>query len=173
MQNPSQLFAPSFSWSFFAQRVLSLLFWFIISLALTTIAPGAISRAVARFQLSKLKVFAIGSVGFLFTTIGVMTSLSLLPNYVSAIASFMGFIMLLLAYVYGRVALQVSIGKQLQKHLLPDNKHSETLALLIGAFVWTVFLSIPYLWTFAFIALIAASIGLVLTARSTNVWQKI
>jgi hypothetical protein len=172
-QNPSQLFAPSFSWAFFAQRILSLLFWFIVSLALTTIAPGAVSRGVARFQLSKLKVFAIGSVGFLLTTVGVMASLSFLPNYLSALASLMAFILLVLGYVYGRVALQVSIGKQLQKHLLPDNKHSETFALLIGAFVWTFLLSIPYLWTFALIALIAASVGLVLTARSTNNWQKI
>ncbi len=171
-QNPSQIFAPSFSWAFLAQRVLSLLFWFVISLAVTTIAPGAISRAVARFQLSKLKIFAVGSVGFLITTISVTASLSFLPNYVSAIASLMAFVLLLLGYVFGRVALQVSVGKQLQKRLLPNNNHSETFALLIGTFVWTLLLSIPYVWTFALIALIAASVGLVLTARSTNDWQK-
>ena len=50
--------------------------------------------------------------------------------------------------------------------------HKLTVALLIGAFVWTLLLSIPYLWMFALIALIAASLGLVLTARSTNDWQK-
>ena len=171
-QNPSQIFAPSFSWAFLAQRVLSLLFWFVISLAVTTIAPGAISRAVARFQLSKLKIFAVGSVGFLITTISVTASLSFLPNYVSAIASLMAFVLLLLGYVFGRVALQVSVGKQLQKRLLPNNNHSETFALLIGTFVWTLLLSIPYVWIFALIALIAASVGLVLTARSTNDWQK-
>ena len=171
-QNPSQIFAPSFSWAFLAQRVLSLLFWFVISLAVTTIAPGAISRAVARFQLSKLKIFAVGSVGFLITTISVTASLSFLPNYVSAIASLMAFVLLLLGYVFGRVALQVSVGKQLQKRLLPNNNHSETFALLIGTFVWTLLLSIPYVWTFALIALIAASVGLVLTARTTNDWQK-
>ena len=171
-QNPSQIFAPSFSWAFLVQRVLSLLFWFVISLAVTTIAPGAISRAVARFQLSKLKIFAVGSVGFLITTISVTASLSFLPNYVSAIASLMAFVLLLLGYVFGRVALQVSVGKQLQKRLLPNNNHSETFALLIGTFVWTLLLSIPYVWTFALIALIAASVGLVLTARSTNDWQK-
>ena len=171
-QDPSQLFAPSFSWAFVAQRVLSLLFWFVISLAVTTIAPGAVSRAVARFHLSKLKIFAVGSVGFLMTTIGALASLSFLPNYVSAIASLMAFVLLLLGYVFGRVTLQVSVGKQLQKRFLPDNNRSETLALLMGAFVWTLLLSIPYVWTFALIALITASVGLVLTARSTNDWQK-
>ena len=171
-QNPSQIFAPNFSLGFLAQRILLLLFWFVISLALTTIAPGAVSRAVARFQLSTLKVFAFGSVGFIVTVTTVMFSLSFLPDYVYAIVILMAFVLLLLSFVFGRVALQVSTGKQIQKLLLPDNKHSETVALFIGAFVWTLLLSIPYLWMFALIALIAASLGLVLTARSTNGWQK-
>jgi hypothetical protein len=171
-QNPSQIFSPNFSLGFLAQRVLLLLFWFIISLALTTIAPGAVSRAVARFQLSTLKVFAFGSIGFVTTVIIVMSSLSFLPNYVYTIVVLMAFVLLLLSFVFGRVALQVSVGKQIQKRLLPENKQSETSALLIGALVWTLLLSIPYLWTFALVALIAASLGLVLTARSTNGWQK-
>ncbi len=171
-QNPSKIFAPSFSIGFLAQRILLLLFWFVISLALTTIAPGAVSRAVARFQLSALKVFAFGAVGFIVTVTIVMFSLSFLPDYVYAIVILMAFVLLLLSFVFGRVALQVSMGKQIQKLLLPDNKHSETVALLIGAIVWTLLLSIPYLWMFALIALIAASLGLVLTARSTNDWQK-
>lgn len=172
-QNPSQIFAPSFSWSFLVQRILSILFWFVISLALTTIAPGAVSRAVARFQLSMLKIVAIGFAAFAVTTFGVMAGLRFLPNYMSAIVSLMIFLLLVLGYVFGRVSLQVSAGKRLQKFFLPNGKHSETLALLLGAFVWTLILSIPYVWTFALIALIAASLGLVLTARSTSNWQKI
>lgn len=171
-QNPSQLFSTSFSLGFLAQRVLLLLFWFVISLALTTIAPGAVSRAVARFQLSALKIFAFGSLGFVIMIAVVMSSLSYLPNYVYTIVVLMAFALLLLSFVFGRVALQVSVGKQIQKRFLPENKHSETVALLIGAFVWTALLSIPYLWTFALIVLTAASLGLVLTARSTNSWQK-
>ena len=171
-QNPAQIFSPEFSWSFFAQRILSVLFWFIISLAFTTIAPGAISRAITRFQLSTLKVIAIGFAGFVITTIGVISGLSLLPNYLSAIISLMAFILLMLGYVFGRVALQVSLGKRLQKHFLPENKQSETLAILIGVIVWTIFLSIPFIWTFALLILLSASLGLVLTARSTNVWKK-
>ena len=171
-QNPSQLFAPSLTWSFLTQRILLLLFWFVISLALTTIAPGAVSRAAARFQLSALKVIAFGMVGFLLTTVGVMLSLSFLPSYVYAIIVLMAFFLLVVSFVFGRVALQVSVGKRLQKHFLPDNQHSETLALFIGTFVWTFLLSIPYFWTFALIFLISASLGLVLTARSNNSWQK-
>lgn len=171
-QNPSQLFAPSLTWSFFTQRVLLLFFWFVISLALATIAPGAVSRAVARFQLSTLKVVAFGMFGFVFLIAGVMLSLSFLPGYVYAIILLMSFLLLIVSFVFGRVALQVSVGKRLQKRFLPDRKHSETLALFIGTFVWTLLLSIPYFWTLALVFLIAASLGLVLTARSANNWQK-
>ena len=170
--NPTQLFSPTLTWTFLAQRVLSILFWFIITLVFTTLAPGAVSRAIARFQLSTLKVIAIGFAAFVTTTIAVIASLSFLPNYLSAIISLMGFILLMLGYVFGRVALQVSIGKQLQKHVLSEKKQSETIAILIGVIVWTIFLSIPYLWTLALFALLSASLGLILTARSTNGWQK-
>ncbi|MDQ2746219.1 MAG: hypothetical protein M3T96_03060 [Acidobacteriota bacterium] len=171
-QNPSQLFAPSLTWGFLAQRILLLLFWFVISLVLTTVAPGAVSRAVARFQLSALKIVAFGMFGFVVLTVGVMLSLSFLPSYVYAIIVLMTFLLLVVSFVFGRVALQVSVGKLLQKRFLPDSKHSETLILFIGTFVWTVFLSIPYFWTFALVLLISASLGLIITARSTNSWQK-
>jgi hypothetical protein len=171
-QNPSQLFSPTVTLGFLAQRILSILFWFMVSLALTTISPGAVSRAIARFRLSTLKVVAIGFFSFVGTTIGVMACLNFLPNYINAIVVFMVFLLLILAYVFGRVALQLIVGKQLQKQFLPESKQSETLAILIGVIVWTIFLSIPYLWFFALLALISASIGLVLTARSSLGWQK-
>jgi hypothetical protein len=171
-QNPAQILSPSLSWSFLAQRILSILFWFVISLALTTISPGAVSRAVARFQLSTLKVFAVGFVGFFVTVVGVVAGLNFLPDYLSTIISLMALILLILGYVFGRVALQMSIGKILQKHVLPEKMQSETIALLIGVIVWSIFLSIPYLWVIALMTLFSASIGLVLTARSANNWQK-
>ena len=171
-QNPSQILSPALSWSFLAQRILLILFWFIISLIFTTIAPGAVSRAITRFHLSTLKVIGLGFVGFVVTTIGVISSLSFLPNYLSAIISLMAFFLLILGYVFGRVSLQISLGKQLQKRFIPESRQSETLAILIGVVVWTIFLSIPFLWTFSLLILLSASLGLVLTARSTNAWKK-
>jgi hypothetical protein len=171
-QNPASIFSPSLSWSFLAQRILSILFWFLISLALTTIAPGAVGRAVARFQLSTLKIFAIGFFGFLATIFGVIAGLKFLPDYLSALVGLMAFFLIILGYVFGRVALQMVIGKMLQKRLLSEKKQSETIALLIGVIVWTLLLSIPYLWVFALLTLFSASIGLVFTARSNEGWQK-
>ncbi|CAN5522950.1 hypothetical protein BH10ACI1_BH10ACI1_27630 [soil metagenome] len=171
--NPAQILSPSYTWSFFAQRILSILFWFIISLALTTIAPGAISRAVARFQLSTLKIFAIGFFGFWITIFGVIAGLKILPDYLSAIVSLMAFVLLILGYVFGRSALQMTVGKIIMKKLVPEKRQSETTALLFGVIFWTILLSIPYIWTFALLTLFSSSLGLVLTARSANKWQKV
>jgi hypothetical protein len=172
-QNPSQIFSPTLTWSFLAQRVLSLLFWFIIALGLTTITPNAVGRAVARFQLSTLKVFGIGALAFTVSTLGVIVSFGLLPSFVSAIVGIMSFILIMLAYVFGRVTLQLSIGKWILKKLSSGQKPSETIALFIGAFIWTLLLSVPYLWLIAVFILFTASMGLVLTARSKTSWESI
>ncbi|MEP7213286.1 MAG: hypothetical protein ABI791_09440 [Acidobacteriota bacterium] len=169
-QNPSQIFAPSLSLTFLAWRVLSILFWFIVTLALATIAPGAVSRAIARFKLSTLKVTALGFSGLVLTTVAVIFSLKFLPSDLSAALGLMVFSLMMLSYVFGRVALQVSVGQLLQRKFLTEGKRSETIAILIGVVVWTVVLSIPYIWSFAVLALFSAGIGLVLTARSKGPW---
>ena len=172
VQNQTQLFAPQFSWAFFAQRLLSMLFWFVISLALTTIAPGAVSRAVTRFQLSTSTVVAIGLLAFLTATLSVTASLSFMPTYLSVIIVPMISILLMLSLVYGRVTVHVTFGKWFQKIFWSDKNHSETFSIFIGTLVWTILTSIPYIWTVAVIFLFAVSLGLVITARTSISWQK-
>lgn len=170
-QNPSQIFSPQLSWSFFAWRLLSVLFWFIVSLLFITIAPGAISRAVARFHLSPLKIVGLGLLLFILMTLGVIASLTFLPTGFSGIISLMGFVLLSLAYFFGRVSLQVSIGKLLQKHFLAEKYHSESLAVFIGSLILVILLSIPYFWLLAVVLLFSASLGLVITGRTYNNWR--
>jgi len=170
-QNPAQIFSPSLSLGFVAQRLVIALFWFVITLVLATLAPGAVSRAVARIQLSWLKVSAIGAAVFLVISILIIGGALVLPNYLSATLALMGMLLLLLGYVFGRVALQVSLGKIVQKHLLSDPNRSETLAILIGVLAWTVLLSLPYLWVFALFSIFVIGLGLVLTGRTRSMWQ--
>ena len=94
-----------------------------------------------------------------------------LPNPVGVIFGMMAFVLLMLAYVFGRAVLNVSLGKLLQKYLLGDKNKSEALAILIGVMAWTLFLSIPYIWPLALFTLFSTGVGLVLTARSQNSWQ--
>lgn len=170
-QNPTAILSPSLSWSFVAQRILSVLFWFVITFAVTTISPGGIGRAVARFQLSSAKIIGLGIAGLILSSVGIVVSVGFLPGYLGGILGLMMLFLLFSAYVFGRVALQVSLGKFLQKQLIPVSSHSETMAILVGVVAWTAILSIPYIWTVALIVLFSASIGLVLTARSGNSWQ--
>jgi hypothetical protein len=166
MQNPWQIFAPDFSATFFVLRIFAILFWFVISLFITTIGPGAISRSVVRFHLSTLKVVGIGFLAVVMSTIFVMLGLKILPSVVSAIIGLMIVFLFLLAYVFGHTVLQVVVGKVVSKKLLPETWQSESVSLLIGAIVVTALLSAPYIWMLALLALMSISLGLVLTARS-------
>ena len=170
-QDPMRLFAPSFSLAFLAQRILSVLFWFLISLGFSTIAPGAVSRAVSRLQLSSGKVIGLGLFTFVGTTILLILAFTQLPNYINAVLGSVAFIVLILAYVFGRVALHVTFGKLIRKYVFPDWSRSESLSILAGVLVWTILLSIPYIWTLALLALFAAGVGLILTARSHTSWS--
>ncbi|MFM9903832.1 MAG: hypothetical protein ACKVQJ_04590 [Pyrinomonadaceae bacterium] len=170
-QDPSQVFSPTLSVSYVAQRLVLALFWFVITLIITTLAPGAVSRAVARIQLSWLKICALGAAAFVFVTAAIIFGALILPNYLAATLGLMGMLLLLLGYVFGRVSLQVSLGKMIQKNFLSENNRSETLAILIGVLGWTLLLSLPYIWPLALFTVFAFGIGLVLTGRSSVKWQ--
>ncbi len=165
-QNPSQLFSPTFSISFIAQRLVLALFWFVVSIVMTTLAPGAVGRAVARIQLSSLKVFGLGAAALLLLTVGAIGGALVLPNYLSATLGLLSVLLLILGYVFGRVALQVSFGKLFVKYALSENTRSETLAILIGVLIWTTLLSLPYVWLLALFAVFSVGFGLILTGRS-------
>lgn len=167
-QNPTHLLSPEPTLAFFAQRVLSVLFWLMISLAFATIARGAVSRAVARLNLSGLKVAAAGSAALLLATVAMVLTLTFLPAYLTAGIGLMVLAFLLLAFVFGRVALNVAVGKLVQKNFLSLRDRSETLAILIGVIFWTVLLSLPYIWTVVVFVVFVAGIGLVLTTQKTG-----
>lgn len=170
-KNPSQIFSPTFSLAFVAQRLVLALFWFVISIVMTTLAPGAVGRAVARIHLSPLKVTGLGAGGFMLIMGLVIGGAVIAPNYLGATLALMGVLLLLLGYVFGRVSLQVSLGKLVQKHFLSEHNRSETLAILIGVLLWTILLSLPYVWLLALFMVFAVGLGLVLTGRSSPKWQ--
>jgi hypothetical protein len=172
-QEPSQIFTPRLTFSFVVQRILSALFWFIVTFAAATIAPGAVSRATARLKLSGLKITAIGVAGFLLTCLAVIAGLSVLPEYISPVVGLMAFAMVMLAYGFGRVVLHVFIGKLLQERFSNLGGRSETFAILFGVLALTILLSLPYVWTLALFLLFAIGTGLVLTARSSPSWKEI
>lgn len=166
-RDPTQLFAPAWTPMFLAQRLLSMIFWFTVSMLLITIAPGAFSRASSRLRLKPSTIAIFGLAGIFAAFLAVALSELLLPAYLAAFGQLMSFALLLLAYLYGRVTLQATIGRLFQKHFLPRFGQNETLAMFIGVFIWTVLLSIPYFWPVAVLALFVTGVGLSLTARNS------
>jgi hypothetical protein len=170
-RNPTSILAPRFTLPSLGVRVLSVLFWFIVSLALTAATPGAISRAAARLQLTSLRVAVIGLLGAIVISFGVPLALHLLPPALGAFVGALALLLLVVAYLFGRVAIHAATGRWLQRVLLREQNRSESVALLLGSVFWALVLSLPYVWAFAVAALVVVSLGLALTARYRINWK--
>jgi hypothetical protein len=139
---------------------------------LTAITPGAVSRAVMRLQLTNVRVGIIGFVGSIVMTFGVVAGLSVLPTVIAALVGLAALILILLAYLFGRVAIQAATGQWLQRKFLGEKYRSESVALLVGTIFWAILLSLPYVWPFVGAGLLVASLGLALTARYHVGWKR-
>jgi hypothetical protein len=172
MRDPSSLLAAQWSLKYLGQRVLSILFWFIVSLALTAASPGAVSRAVARLQLTNIRVAAIGLVSSIVIFIGVPMALKFLPTPLSVLVMVTAVLLILVAFLFGRVAIHAATGRWLQRVLMSEGQRSESVALLIGSVFWTTVLSLPYVWPLVVGGLMVTSLGLALTARYRVAWKR-
>ena len=170
MRDPFSVLHPQISAIFFGTRLLAILIWFVISLALTAVMPNTISRAITRLQLTSLRVALIGLVGSVVITLGVLASLWLLPSLISAAISVLALLLAIVATVFGRVVIIATTGRWLQRRFLPQLK-SESVILLLGVTFWIVLSSIPYIWPFVQAGLLVASLGLALTARYRVGWK--
>ncbi|HEX6623987.1 MAG TPA: hypothetical protein VF064_09760 [Pyrinomonadaceae bacterium] len=164
-RDPSVLLTPEFTLAFVGLRLLGVLLWFVVSLVLTAISPGAVSRGAARLQLTSLRVAVIGVLGALVAGPGVFAALHYLPPVLGVFVSATALLLLLFAYVFGRVCIYAATGRWLQRLVLAEDKRSESIALLLGAVFWSVLLTLPYVWPFVFAGLLVVSLGLSLTAR--------
>lgn len=171
-RNPTELIGPQWSPAYIGLRILAVLFWFVVSLVLTAIIPTIISEGVTRLQLTTLRVAVIGFFGAAVIGIGVPFSLHYLPHPLSAIIGLLAFFLIIGASVFGRVVIYAATGRWLQRKLLPGSKNSESVALLLGTFVWTALSSLPYIWPFVVAVVIVISLGLALTVRYRLGWQR-
>jgi hypothetical protein len=171
MRDPSTLLTPRWSLFYFGMRILAVLFWFIVSLALTAATPGAVSRAAARLQLTNVRVAIIGFLSSIVVAFGVPLSLRVLPTMVSVLVVITAVLFLTVAYLFGRVVIHAATGRWLQRRILPEGRHSESVALLLGAGFWALLLSLPYVWPLLVAGLLVTSLGLALTARYRVGWK--
>lgn len=171
MREPFSVLRPQFTAAFFGLRLLAVLFWFIIALALTAAMPNTVSRAVVRLQLTSLRVALIGVLGTIVVTIGVVVCLLVLPEVIGAVVSILALLLVLVATLFGRVVIFAATGRWLQRHFLP-RLQSDSLVLLLGVTFWVAMASLPYVWPIVIAGLLVVSLGLALTARYRISWKK-
>lgn len=171
LRNPLTLLTPTWSPSYLGMRVLAVLFWFICSLALISVTPDTISRAATRLQLTSLRVAVIGVVGALVIALGVPVSLRVLPPIVGVLVMMMATLLLIIAYLFGRIVIHATTGRWLQRLIFPEGSRSESNALLLGTSFWVLLLSLPYVWPVVLLGLLMISLGLSLTARYRLHWK--
>lgn len=171
-RNPASILTPRFTAAFIGWRVLAVLFWFIVSLALTAATPGAVSRAAARLQLTSWRVALIGLLGVVVIGPGGAAALHYLPSMLGGLFFVTGLLLLVVSYLFGRVVVNAVTGRWLQRILLPEARRSETVALLLGAAFWSVVLALPLIWPLAVAGLVTVSLGLALTARYRLGWKR-
>src|SRR5438067_13497502 len=171
MRDPFSLLHPRLTPAFLGMRLLAVLFWLIISLALTAVMPNTVSRAVARLQLTSLRVALIGLLGSIAITFGVVACLLVFPEIVGAVISILALLLVLVATLFGRVVIFVATGRWLQRRFLPRVR-SESIMLLLGVAFWVALASLPYIWPIIIAGLLVVSLGLALTARYRISWKR-
>ncbi len=171
MRNPEDLLAPDWSAAYIGLRLLAILFWFVVSLAITAVMPAAISRGIERLQLSSLRVAVIGFVGVLVIGVGVPFALHYLPTSIGVVVGLMALLLILIAGLFGRVIIYAATGRWLQRRLFGIGKNSEAMALLLGTTFWLTLSSLPYIWPFVVAVVLVTSLGLALTARYRVGWS--
>lgn len=164
-RDPASLLTPRFSAAFIGWRLLAVLFWFVVSLALVAATPGAVGRASARLHLTSPRVAVIGFLAAIVAGPGVAAALHVLPAMLGGLLFIMTTLLLVVSYLFGRVVIHAVTGRWLQRLLLPESRRSESVALLLGAAFWAVMLALPYVWPVLVTGLIIISLGLALTAR--------
>ena len=172
MRNPKDLLAPHWSAGYIGFRILAILFWFIVSLALTAAMPGTIGRGVARFELTSLRVAIIGFLGAVAVGPGALLALRYLPTPISVLVGLMALFLILIAGLFGRVMIYAATGRWLQRIFVKRNKTSEAVALLLGTTFWITLSSLPYIWPLIVTVVWVMSLGLALTARYRVGWKR-
>ena len=119
MREPFSVLQPQLSAKFFGYRILAVLLWFIISLALTAVMPNTVARAVARLQLTPLRVALIGLLATVVITTGAVVCLLVLPEVIGVVISILLSLLVLVAMLFGRVVIVAGTGHWLQRRFFP------------------------------------------------------
>ncbi|HXF42868.1 MAG TPA: hypothetical protein VNK26_03940 [Pyrinomonadaceae bacterium] len=166
--NPKSLLWPSYTPKALAAKAISMIFWFLVTLGIATIAPGAMSRAVYVLRSNKYRVLSLGIAGLsLLFIIAILASL-VLPDSFGAVVWLLIFFLLFLVYIFGRATLHLYLGKLLSNRFSSFADSNDAATAAIGILAMTVILSVPVAWLIALFAAFAVGFGTAVKLGSTT-----
>jgi hypothetical protein len=153
---------------YIGQRVLGLVFYFLIALLLIAIVPTQLTRAIQVLKRSYLSISLIGLIGILLFMVCMLLLIRTLPIEIAASITLFVSLILLGAYFFGSLAVHLLVGRWLQQRLRRGSDRSNVNALLYGMAVFAVLFSIPVIGVLAALGLAILSFGIAVTLPLTR-----
>jgi hypothetical protein len=166
-----RLFIPEVTPLYIGQRVLGLLFYFLISLLLIALVPTQLTRAIQVLKQSYLSVSLIGLTGVLLFILGLFLLIRSLPIELAATITLFVSLLLFGAYFFGSLAVHLLVGRWVQGRLRRGSDRSNINALLYGMAVFAVIFSLPVVGMLTALGLVILSFGITVIlplSRSTH-----
>lgn len=166
-----RLFIPEVTPLYVGQRVLGLLFYFLISLLLIALVPTQLTRAIQVLKQSYVSVSLIGLTSVLLLMLGLFLLIRNLPIELAATITLFVSLLLFGAYFFGSLAVHLLVGRWVQGRLRRGSDRSNINALLYGMAVFAVVFSLPVVGMLTALGLAILSFGIAVTlplSRSTH-----
>ncbi len=164
-----RLFLPEVTPLYIGQRVLGLLFYFLIALLLIALVPTQLNRAIEVLKQRYRNIVLIGLVGALLLLVGLILLVRSVPIEVAGSIMLFALLILLGTYFFGSLTIYLLVGRWLQKRLRRGSERSNINALLYALIAFAIVFSIPVIGMLTTLGLFVLSIGLALALPLTRV----
>lgn len=158
-----RLFLPQLSPLYVGQRILGLLFYFLIALLLLAIMPTQLNRAIHALKHRASQIGVIGLLSTMLFVVGLFLLVRTLPIEVAASLTLFASLLLLGVYFFGSLATHLLVGRWVQQRFRHGRDRSNINALLYGMAAFAVIFSLPIIGMLTTLGLAIISFGLVST----------
>lgn len=158
-----RLFLPQLSALYVVQRILGLLFYFLIALLLIAIMPTQLNRAIHVLKHRAVNIGVVGLLSAMLFVVGLFLLVRTLPIEVAASLTLFASLVLLGVYFFGSLAMHLLVGRWVQQRFRHGRDRSTINALLYGMGTFAIIFSLPIIGMLTTLGLAIVSFGLVTT----------
>jgi hypothetical protein len=156
------LLIPRLTAFYLGQRLLSLLFYFLLALLLLAIVPTQLMRAIDALKTRYLSISLIGLVGLLLTGWLMMLAVQKLPLVLATSILLFVIVIMLGMYLFGSLVVHLLVGRWVQHWLSRGRDRSNINALLYALALLAIVFSVPVIGILVWIGMAILSFGITL-----------